>query len=54
MNFREWLKLYEVGTMSSTPTGGIGDVAQFKLPVAIGMVRRTWPYLDNKKKRKKQ
>ena len=56
MNFREWLKLYEVGTMSSTPTGGVGDVAQFKLPMG-GMVRRTWPYLDDdnyRKKRKKR
>ena len=53
MNFKQWLKLDEVGTMSSTPTGGIADVAQFKAPIGIGMVRRTWP-LDDYKKRKKK
>ena len=53
MNFREWLKLCEVGTMSSTPTGGVGDVAQLKLPMG-GMVRRTWTYLDDKKNKRKK
>jgi len=51
-SFKEWLKLHEIGTMTSSPTGGVGDIAQFKMPV-MGVVRRTWPFLDEKKKKKK-
>jgi hypothetical protein len=46
MNFKKWLNLIEVGTMSSTPTGGIGDIAQFKRPLFGGVIRRTWPDID--------
>lgn len=49
-SFKEWLKLLEVGTMSSAPTGGVGDIAVFKMPIGVGMVRRSWP---NEKKKKK-
>lgn len=42
-SFKEWLKLLESGTMSSVPTGGVGDIAPYKMPVGIGLVRRKWP-----------
>jgi len=47
MNFKNWLKLDEAGTTSSS-------VAVFKMPIGIGMVRRTWPLLDQDKKKKKK
>lgn len=50
MNFKEWLKLYEVGTIASAPTGGVGDIAPYKIPIGIGIVRRSWPK-DNKRKK---
>jgi len=59
MNFKKWLKLTEVGTMSSSPTGGVGDVAPFKAPLGWGVIRRNWPEVDpffainNKKKKQK-
>lgn len=53
MNFKNWLKLDEVGTMASGITGGVGDIAQFKIPVSIGLVRRTWPNEKKSKKSKK-
>ena len=51
-SFKEWLKLVEVGTMASAPTGGVGDIATFKMPIGIGLVRRTWPHENKKKKTK--
>lgn len=42
-SFKEWLKLLEVGTTSSTPSGGVGDIAPFKRPIGFGLVRRKWP-----------
>jgi len=59
MNFKKWLKLTEVGTMSSSPTGGVGDIAPFKAPLGWGVIRRNWPEVDpfftinNKKKKQK-
>ena len=46
MNFKDWLKLEEVGTTTSS-------VAVFRQPIGIGMVRRTWPFLDQEDKKKK-
>jgi hypothetical protein len=48
MNFKDWLKLDEVGTTTAS-------VAVFKEPIGIGMVvRRTWPFLDQEDKKKKK
>ncbi len=49
-SFKKWLKLIETGTMASAPTGGFGDVAPYKMPIGIGIVRRSWPK-DNKRKK---
>jgi hypothetical protein len=54
MNFKEWLKINEVGTMSSTITGGVGDVAPFKSRLFGGLIRRTWPYLNYKQDKNKK
>lgn len=54
MNFKNWLNLIEVGTMSSGATGGVGDIAQFKMPIGIGIVRRTWPETITAEKKKKK
>lgn len=54
VNFKNWLNLIEVGTMSSGVTGGIGDIAPFKMPIGIGMVRRTWPETITTEKKKKK
>lgn len=51
MNFKKWLDLYESGTVSSTPTGAVGDIAPFKAPIGIGLVRRMWP-VEKKNKSK--
>lgn len=53
MNFKNWLNLIEVGTMSSAVTGGIGDIAHFKRPIG-GMIRRNWPEVDPFFKKKKK
>lgn len=47
--FKKWLKLIETGTVASATTGGVGDIAPYKMPIGIGIVRRSWP----KDKRKK-
>jgi len=49
ISFKEWLQLIETGTMSSAPTGGVGDIAPYKLPVGFGIVRRKWPKEKGKK-----
>lgn len=58
VKFKKWLNLLEVGTMSSAPTGGIGNIAQFKRPLFGGVIRRTWPdlnpLLSQKSKKKTQ
>ncbi len=40
MNFKEWLKIEEMGTMSGGGGTGTNMIAQFKQPVGIGLVRR--------------
>jgi hypothetical protein len=52
MNFKNWLNLQEAGTMASGVTGGLGDVAPYKIPLGIGLVRRIWPYIIKLKKLK--
>lgn len=42
VSFKDWLIYSEVGTMSSAPTGGVGDIAHFKRPLGK-MIRRKWP-----------
>lgn len=49
IDFKEWLKLIESGTMSSSSTGGLGDIAQYKKPI-FGLVRRIWPHVSKNKK----
>lgn len=39
--------------MSSTITGGVGDVAPFKSRLFGGLVRRTWPNYKQDKNNKK-
>lgn len=46
LDFREWLKLNEVGTST-------GDVASFQRVVIPGVVRRRWPDPVFKKKKGK-
>jgi hypothetical protein len=36
--------------MSTAPTGGVGDVSLFKMPIGT-VFRRTWPFIDKKKKK---
>jgi len=53
MSFKEWLKINETGTFSTAPTGGVGDIAHFKSPVGIGIVRRNYPYYGQKQSKKR-
>jgi hypothetical protein len=46
-SFKNWLKLEEAGTATSS-------VAVFKMPLGIGMVRRTWPIEEKEKNKKKR
>ena len=52
--FSEWLKVREDTTAACVSGGGTssGDVAQFARPVIGGPVRRMWPAIDEKKKKK--
>lgn len=49
MSFKDWLKLDEVGT-------GTSSVAAFARPIFGQMVQRTWPdpFFSKKKKKKKK
>lgn len=46
ISFKEWLKLDEAGTTTSS-------VSTFKMPLSIGIVRRTWPMEGKEKKKNK-
>lgn len=48
-SFKKWLKLIESGTLASSSTGGIGDIAQYKKPI-FTLIRRNWPIIGKNKK----
>lgn len=47
LNFKKWLVESEAAQASGTTTS---SVAQFKMPIGIGLVRRSWPYLKKQNK----
>jgi hypothetical protein len=49
LSFKKWLAEADSSAQLSTGTT-TSSVAQFKMPISLGIVRRNWPYLKKQNK----